>query len=103
MVRGIAFGIVPRQYYKVPQADFMLYIDYPVRNYKVGKNRSLRFQVLGDQRLTCNMRLIKKGKAKLPEFVVRLKNNKEVIHGKKAESGMMVYQLPGDQEVTISW
>ncbi|MDQ0639951.1 hypothetical protein QF042_003516 [Pedobacter sp. W3I1] len=100
---GIAFGIVPRQYYKVPDQPFMIYIDYPLINYKIVKNRSVEFTILGDKRLSCEMRIIKQSRAKLPEFEIRTARDKEPIKGKQAEAGSIIYSLTGNQKVTIKW
>jgi len=100
---GIAFGIVPRQYYKVPEEDFMIYINYPIFGYEIGKNKSVEFNVLGDERLSCEMRIIKQGRKKLPEFEVHTAADKEPIKGKKAEGGTIIYNLTGNQKVTIKW
>jgi hypothetical protein len=100
---GIAFGILPRQYYKVPGGDFMIYLDYPVADYQVKEGKSARFRLLGDSRLSCQMRIIKKGRAKLPQFEVRIKSAKQPIEGKPVDKGAMIYTLPGDQQVSIKW
>ena len=44
---GIAFGILPRQYYKGPGVDFMIYLDYPIADYQVRQGKSARFRLLG--------------------------------------------------------
>jgi hypothetical protein len=100
---GIAFGILPRQYYKVPGGDFIVYIDYPVSDYHVVEGKSVRFQLLGDKRLTCQLRIMKKGRAKLPQFEVRIKSSKEPLEGKPADNGAVTFILPGNEQVSVTW
>jgi hypothetical protein len=99
---GIAFGIVPRQYYKVPGEDFMIYIDYPVPEFK-GKGKSVSFKILGDGRLNCRMRVITTGKKKLPEITVSIKGQNTPASAKRAEKGAFDYSLPGNAEVQVKW
>jgi hypothetical protein len=99
---GIAFGITPRQYYKVEGEDFMLYLDYPVKGYKVTKGK-VSFKVLGDSQLNCELRILKMGRAKLPTFEVSTKGDKKPLKGETEEKGAITYVLSGDQEVVIKW
>src|ERR1700749_802265 len=66
---GVAFGIIPRHFYKVPGEEFMIYLDYPSAGYKSEKGR-VSLKVKGDERLSCRMLTIKTGSKKLPEFIV---------------------------------
>jgi hypothetical protein len=100
---GIAFGILPRQYYKVPGGDFMIYVDYPLSQYKVQEGKSVSFQLLGDKRLSCQLRIMKKGRARLPQFEVRTKASKQSLKGKPADNGAITYVLSGDEQVSITW
>lgn len=100
---GIAFGILPRQYYKVPGGDFMVYLDYPLSNYEVEEGKSVRFQLLGDKRLNCQIRIMKKGQTELPQFEVRIKSIEQPLEGKPTEDGAMTFILPGDEQVSITW
>ncbi|MFN0256477.1 hypothetical protein [Pedobacter ureilyticus] len=50
---GVAFGIVPRQYFKL-NADLTVFIGYPVESCKK-KGSSAEFKIGGDERLSCNV------------------------------------------------
>jgi hypothetical protein len=100
---GIAFGITPRQYNRVDGEDFMIYSDYPMAGYKVTKGKSLRFNILGDSRLHCEIRILKLSKAKLPTFEVIVKTAKEPLKSVTDKNGTLIYKLNGDQQLTISW
>src|SRR5690606_12707794 len=53
---GIPFGIVSRQYFKFKDHGFILYIDYPIANLRIGK-KSATFRILGHASLTCTLKL----------------------------------------------
>ncbi|RVU00311.1 hypothetical protein EOD41_12570 [Mucilaginibacter limnophilus] len=100
---GLAFGIVPRQYIRVPDEDFMVFIDYPFSNKTVKKN-AVQFQVLGDSALACRLCIIKIGEKKAPEFKVLAgdgKKGEEIEQMGKA--GQLEYRVQGNQQITITW
>ncbi len=96
---GVAFGIVPRHYYRVPGEDFMIYCDYPTAEFTHRKS-SIRMKLKGDKRLTCWMMLIK-GKSPLPECKVW--KDTIILTGKKVEAGNMEYAVPGNSILIIDW
>ena len=98
---GNAFGILPRHYIKVPGQDFMIYVDYPTSGIRSIKDKSIHFNVLGDECLTCRLMVIK-GEGKLPDFTVTVSPN-TVINGKLTKEKNMSYELKGNQRVKISW
>ncbi|QPH40170.1 hypothetical protein [Pedobacter endophyticus] len=99
---GNAFGILPRHYLPVPDEEFMVYVDYPTSNFTARKGSDIHFKVLGDERLTCRMMILKTGKTKLPEFSVRTQKSKELAPT-NLKDGHLEYQLNGNQEVVIAW
>jgi hypothetical protein len=54
---GLAFGIVPRQYYKVSGTGITVFIDYPVTSFRKYKN-TLTIKVKGVKEMTCHMKII---------------------------------------------
>jgi hypothetical protein len=101
---GVAFGIVPRHYHKIPGESFMVYVDYPVIDF-VKKGKSISFQVQGDERLTCRMMILKADKNRLPEFSVTTKKDhkKESINSTSHKDGHLEYILNGNREIQINW
>jgi len=104
---GVAFGIVPRQYHKVPEGGFMLFADYPAGNFRKAKN-SMTFQLKGDCSMHCRIAIlpIEEGKP-LPKVKIEAgksaKDRKEItalsnIKGKRAE-----YSINGNCSVKIKW
>lgn len=100
---GNAFGILPRHYLQVPDEPFLIYLDYPTSGYKAVKGKNIHFSVLGDERLTCRMMIVKTGKAKLPAIEVNYKGKKEALKATLRPDGHLEYQLMGNQQINISW
>jgi hypothetical protein len=59
---GLPFGLVPRHYHHVNEGGFMIFVDYPALNYRNGEERMLPFDIFGDPRLSCRMRIMPKRK-----------------------------------------
>jgi len=100
---GNAFGILPRHYLRVPGEDFMVYVDYPTSGFTARKGQNISFSVLGDERLTCRMMIVKTGKSKLPGFDVTTSNRKEQLKGTAAKEGNIEYTINGNQQIKIRW
>jgi len=99
---GNAFGILPRHYMRVPDEEFMVYVDYPTSGFNARKGQNIHFQVLGDERLSCRLMLVKTGNRKLPEFQVSTKTSGE-LRGKLVTSGNLAYTISGNQKISINW
>jgi len=100
---GNAFGILPRHYLRVPGEDFMIYVDYPTSGFTARKGQNIHFQVLGDERLTCRLMVVKTGNKKLPEFQVTASSVTENINGSTVKDGNLAYTISGNQKISISW
>lgn len=104
---GVAFGIVPRQYHKVPQGGFMLFADYPAGNFRKMKH-SLTFQLKGGSSMRCRIAIlpIKEG---LPAPTVRVEAGKSSRHRKEIASLSSIkgkhaeYSINGNSSVKITW
>lgn len=102
---GMPFGIIPRQYWRVPNEKFMIFVDYPTQDFSSIEKGSAIFRLLGDRRLTCRLRIMPTGRAKLPKFKVMTEREgvAETVAGHKTPEGHMEYELFGDRIVTIEW
>jgi len=100
---GVAFGIMPRHYLKVPGEQFLIYADYPVAKFSK-KGKTVSFDVRGDERLTCRMMIVKTNKQALPEFTVHQKGDgkKQELTGKAAK-GNIEFTVNGNNKITIKW
>lgn len=100
---GNAFGILPRHYMQVPGENFMVYVDYPTNGFKARKGSNINFKIVGDNRLTCRMMIVKTNEHKLPKFAITIKGQKQELQGKTTNDGHLEFQLSGNTEVKISW
>ena len=81
--------------------DFLVFIDYPVLNQKI-KGKTLKFDVIGNNQLSCRMLILPKSNKRLPKFIVTVKDQDEV-KGMKNKSGNYEYEINGDQTVMVKW
>jgi len=100
---GNAFGILPRHYLQVPGEDFMVYVDYPTSRFTASKGKNIHFQVLGDERMSCRMMIVKTGNKKLPHFEVKGSHSSGPLQEKSVKDGNKEYQLNGNQKISIKW
>lgn len=102
---GLPFGLVPRHYHRIDEAGFMIYVDYPVRDFQKEGDASASFHVVGDWRLYCRMRLMPIGRKSLPAFDVLIERNgaTETLKGRETEEGHLEYETPGDCLVRVNW
>lgn len=99
---GLAFGIVPRQYLRIPGSDNFIFIDYPVIAREIKKDH-MRFKVLGSANLTCRLCIIQKGEAKLPSIKIKVEHHGDQVNINNAKKGTKEYIIHGDQQVMVSW
>lgn len=103
---GLPFALVPRHYYIVKEGSFKLFLDYPSGDYTASiKQRTLRFAVQGDERLTCRLLLIPLNGKPLPAFTVtgtRGRKQQEYA-GHLTPQQHLEYEVHGNQKITITW
>ena len=100
---GNAFGILPRHYLYVPGEEFMVYVDYPTSGFTARKGQNIHFGILGDERLTCRLMIVKTGKTKLPEFEVSGSRSKKPFQANAVGDGNIEYTVNGNQQIQIRW
>ncbi|MBY8963459.1 hypothetical protein KJK34_11905 [Flavobacterium sp. D11R37] len=104
---GIAFGVLPRQYHKIKNENFMVYTDYPVRKITSYK-KSATITLNGDPRLECCLILIAREDAKLPDFSVTMLSGKNGVALRGIESDgakqkSISFAVTGNSTVKIKW
>lgn len=102
---GIAFGIVPRQYYKVEKAGIMIFTEYPATNFKL-RGSTVSFFTRGDDRLTFRMIIMPIEKnQKLPELEVSLYESMDAVQIKslKITRRNHEYRIKGNSRVRIKF
>lgn len=100
---GNAFGILPRHYLQIPGKPYMLYTDYPTLGFNGQKGKNITFKVLGDERISCRMMLVKTSLKKIPEIEIRVKGEKDPIKARPVENGNLEYIVRGNTTITISF
>lgn len=97
---GIAFGIIPKQYHRIKNENFILFCDYPISNLKVAKKK-ISFLTGGDERLNCRViLLIDEGKNNY-SFTANIgKTNVEPF---KKTKELVEFNVCGNQKVTLGW
>ncbi|ETZ22387.1 hypothetical protein [Pedobacter sp. V48] len=98
---GNAFGILPRHYLQIPDLPFMVYTDYPTSGFKAQKGKNISFKILGDERISCRMMLVKTAKKKIPEFEVMLKGKKKPLRARSVANGNLEYIIAGNSQISI--
>lgn len=101
---GIAFGVVPRQYYKVEKGGFMIFTEYPATNFRLN-GTSISFFSRGDKRLTFRMTIVPVEKeSKLKSISVMLGKTKEATKIKPSKNKKLLeYSIPGGSYVKVMW
>jgi hypothetical protein len=89
----------------VEEKGFIVYLDYPTLNYTSEEKAQLSFDVFGDPRLNCRMRIIPIGKKSLPEMevVAELEKQKMILKSVVTEEGHLEYEVPGGHKVYLKW
>lgn len=102
---GLPFGIIPRHYWTVPDENFMIYVDYPIKSFSTVHEGQAMFRVMGDPRLYCRLRIIPTGKGKLPAFkvVTEREETSETLKGRETPEGHLEYDVFGDRAVIVQW
>lgn len=96
---GVAFGIVPRQYFMVHPAIYV-FVDYPVERYQK-KRSSVQFNIGGSELLTCTI-VIETTKGDSYGFSAKLKNGDDLVI-KSISSQRSELKVKGNQQVVLAW
>jgi hypothetical protein len=102
---GLPFGLIPRHYHRVNEEGFMIFVDYPTLNYGSDADGRLSFDVFGDPRLSCRMRILPIGKKSLPELEVEAeyKGRQIPLRSIPTQEGYFEYEVPGGHQVNVKW
>ncbi len=102
---GLPFSLVTRHYRSVKEKGILIYLDYPALNYKDDEKDQLSFDVFGDPRLSCRMRIMPIGKKSLPVLEVEAEMDKQkmILKSVVTEEGHLEYEVPGGHQVHVKW
>jgi hypothetical protein len=96
---GSAFGMIVRHYWPVRKWGLMVYCDYPIDDFVVSGS-SISFEVLGDPRFDCEIRLIPTGTEPLP--ITTLKVPSASTRGRTTAEGHRRFVVSAGQACTLS-
>jgi hypothetical protein len=101
---GVGFGVVPRQYIKVPDGDFLIFTEYPVRRPQTKTKNAITFSLIGDPRFTSAVIMIPINDTELPNVSVTLTDTKsETIDPSKSSNKAIEYKIPGGATIRVKW
>ena len=102
---GLPFGLIPRHYWRVPEGNFMVYVDYPIKSFSTVHEGQAMFRVLGDPRHYCRLRIMPNGRGKLPQLKVTTERGEytETLRARETPEGHLEYDLYGDRTVIVQW
>jgi len=99
---GIAFGVIPKQYFKLQAGNLVLFCDYPIKKAKLTK-ASASVHIDGDPRLNCRLMVLSPDGKMDFELKASTGSSGEVIKPVKEQKDLIEFNVYGDQQVTISW
>lgn len=97
---GIPFGIIPRQYFKLKSLDALLFVDYPVTNFRYGK-KSVTFHINGHPLLKAKIVLLGLSKAMQSKIKAEVRNKSAYQPLKSKASNQ--FEAPAGSIIRISW
>ena len=102
---GVGFGVVPRQYIKIDQEDFIIYTDYPVHQKLNLKDKKLTLQFIGNDAFQCRLLIINpdNNKKKVPAISLTDNNKDVTIKPVKTSKEQIEFSVKGNAEVKIKW
>jgi hypothetical protein len=96
---GVAFGLVSRHYFKIPNTELIVFCNYPIKNIKMTK-KTMQFNTIGSPDFMCLVKIFS-NKEGLPEMKMKSKSGPiEAVHSTKKE---IDFQVNGNTQVTINW
>jgi hypothetical protein len=96
---GIAFGMVPRQYHRVKDEDFLVFSDYPISGFRKVKN-AVTFKTFGTEEFSSNLKIIY---SKQISRGVKVTQNKKAIEPEFSGATVLHYSIQGNSSVKIIW
>ncbi|MEL1244996.1 hypothetical protein AAEO56_12030 [Flavobacterium sp. DGU11] len=102
---GVGFGIVPRQYIKIEDEDFLIYTDYPVLQKLNLKQKTLTLQFIGTDTFQSRLLIINpdKDKNKVPVASMSQKTKDSVMKPERASREEVEYSVAGNAKIKIRW
>jgi len=102
---GSPFILLYRQYKKIKNENFIVFIDYPMINFRQYKNNSVTVNIKGDARFSCRMLLLRNEKEKNYKFKVTSKQGKkeQEIEPINTNKNCIEFKIPAASLIKIKW
>lgn len=97
---GLAFGMVPRQYFKLPELDAIIFINYPITNLRIGK-KSATFHVGGIAALKAELKFLDPTGIHISS--VKIEQKIKTTYQPVKEKAPAQFELSGTGMVRITW
>lgn len=97
---GLAFGIIPRQYFTIPELGAIVFVNYPITGFRVGKT-SATFRLEGNSLLKAEMQLLMLSQTVLSTIKVKQKIKSTYREIKAINLGH--FELDAAGMIKISW
>lgn len=97
---GLAFGMVPRQYFKIPELDAIIFINYPITNLRIGK-KSATFHVGGIAALKAELKFLDPTRIHISS--VKIEQKIKTTYQPVKEKAPGQFELSGTGMVRIAW
>lgn len=98
---GFPFAVVPRHFIRIADAAYLLFIDYPISEMRIGSEEAC-FKVLGDERLSCKLYVLKASSGRQLDITVSGKRQ-GIIEPQSVDGETHCYAIQGDQHLVINW
>jgi len=98
---GLAFGIIPRQYFKMANLGGTVFVNYPISNFRIGKN-SVTFRLEGSPLLKAQIRLLDFSKDIMTKISVEQKVKSSYQFVNELSTGLYELTGAGIVRITIS-
>ena len=102
---GVGFGVVPRQYFKVDEVDFMVFTEYPISKPVKAGNNSVSFNIIGSDLFSSRLIILPGNKKQNQDVkvVLRESGKETILKPVKSSSKSTEYKVNGRQKITVKW
>jgi hypothetical protein len=101
------FVFATRHCHFIPNESFLMHCSYPLRNLKIKKSKRTRqatFQLSGDSRCRCHVRIVPQGYTPMPAVALYAGAGQgRKVAGKLTHFGYVEFELPGDASCRLEW
>ncbi|WP_410221197.1 hypothetical protein [Pedobacter sp.] len=100
---GISFSIIPRQYFKISNEEFLIFTDYPLDRFS-RKKQMLYLSVGGEDEMPCKLQILLTGK-KSYQFKLSCIKDKtaKLLTPNSTTNGHLSFNIHAKQKLKLQW